>query len=124
MDIQELNGKSEESCELFRDVLTECALAEHALADEQYQHESKLEQLVGKPLFDVLDKELPNISKLRRSLAKYVLDKDSAKNRYNSVINMEFIPTAYINILRTYRQLNMDRRKKVLNWKWRMQILK
>ncbi|KAK9745666.1 BAR domain [Popillia japonica] len=83
-EIQELNGKSEESCELLRDVLTECACAEHALADEQYQHELKVELLVGKPLFEVLDKELPNISKLRRSLAKYVLDKDSAKNRYNS----------------------------------------
>ncbi|KRT81169.1 hypothetical protein AMK59_5773 [Oryctes borbonicus] len=84
LEIQELNGKSEESCELFRDVLTECATAEHALADEQYQHELKVEQYVGKPLFEVLDKELPNIAKLRRSLAKYVLDKDSAKNRYNS----------------------------------------
>ncbi|GJQ67958.1 RhoGAP92B [Trypoxylus dichotomus] len=84
LDIQELNGKSEESCELFRDVLTECASVEHALAEDQYRHELELERLVGKPLFDVLEKELPNIAKLRRSLTKYVLDKDSATNRYNS----------------------------------------
>lgn len=90
-DLQELNGKNEESCELFRDVLTECACAEYALADEQYQHELKVEQLVGRPLLDVFEKELPNVSKLRRSLAKYVLDKDSAKNRYNNVINFVLI---------------------------------
>ncbi|XP_022911194.1 rho GTPase-activating protein 92B-like [Onthophagus taurus] len=83
-DNPEGNGKPEEICELFREILTECAQAELQLAEEQFAHELKVENFVAKPLQELLDKELPNILRLRKSLTKHVLDKDSAKNRYNS----------------------------------------
>lgn len=43
-----------------------------------------MEELVYAPLQKAIDNELPNITKQKHNLKKYILDKDSASNRYNS----------------------------------------
>lgn len=58
--------------------------AEKELAKELADHEGKVEELVYAPLQRAIDNELPNITKQKHNLKKYILDKDSASNRYNS----------------------------------------
>lgn len=76
------NTDSDITCPLFQYVIRECGQAEQDLAREQAEHETKVEQLVSTPLQPFLETELPNILKLKRNLNKYMLDKDSIKNRY------------------------------------------
>lgn len=64
-------------------MIKECGQIEQELAREQAEHESKVEQLVSNPLQPIIENELPNIIKLKRNLNKYMLDKDSIKNRYH-----------------------------------------
>lgn len=64
-------------------MIRECGQIEQELAREQAEHESKVEQLVSNPLQPIIDNELPNVIKLKRNLNKYMLDKDSIKNRYH-----------------------------------------
>lgn len=63
--------------------MRECGLVEQDLAKEQAEHEVKVEQMVSLPMQSVLDNDIPNILKQKRHLNKYILDKDSANNRYN-----------------------------------------
>lgn len=64
-------------------MLRDCGIAEQDLAKEQAEHEIKVEQMVSSPLQVVLENDIPNILKQKRHLSKYILDKDSANNRYN-----------------------------------------
>lgn len=75
--------RPDDDCTLFQIVVRECGQAEQDLAKEQAEHEIKVEQMVSSPLQQVLDNDLPNILKQKRNLSKYILDKDSASNRYN-----------------------------------------
>lgn len=67
---------------LLKPVLTKCGKAEMDLARELADHENKVEQMVTIPVHNVLENDLPNILKHKRTLSKLVLDKDSANNRY------------------------------------------
>lgn len=82
--LQEQSHRSPDNeCKLLHNVLKECAQVELELAKEQADHEVKVEQMVSAPLQTVIDNDLPNIFKLKRNLNKYILDKDSASNRYH-----------------------------------------
>lgn len=70
-------------CRLLQSILRECAHVELELAKEQADHEVKVEQMVSAPLQTVIETDLPNILKHKRNLNKYILDKDSASNRYH-----------------------------------------
>ncbi|XP_025831991.1 rho GTPase-activating protein 17-like [Agrilus planipennis] len=75
---------TEYDCQLIQYILRECGQAEIDLAKEQAEHELKVEQLVSAPLQAVIDNDLPNIFKHKQNLKKYILDKDSASNRYHA----------------------------------------
>uniref|UniRef100_A0A1Y1LRU6 Rho-GAP domain-containing protein n=1 Tax=Photinus pyralis TaxID=7054 RepID=A0A1Y1LRU6_PHOPY len=79
------NGETE--CRLLQPIIKECAAAELELAREQADHELKVEQIVSTPLQKIIDNDLPNIIKHKRNLNKYILDRDSASNRYNASKN-------------------------------------
>ena len=76
---------NDDICKLFNDVIIECGNAEIALANEMAEHENKMESIVSKSFHEIIENDLPNISKLRKTLNKYTLDKDSARNRLQSV---------------------------------------
>ncbi|KAF5298980.1 hypothetical protein FQA39_LY11612 [Lamprigera yunnana] len=78
---------NESECRLLQPLLRECAAVELELAKEQADHELKVEQMVSAPLQGIIDTDLPNISKHKRNLNKYILDKDSASNRYHASKN-------------------------------------
>ncbi|KAK5642294.1 hypothetical protein RI129_008461 [Pyrocoelia pectoralis] len=79
------NGESD--CRLLQPIIRECAAVELELAKEQADHELKVEQIVSTPLQKIIDNDLPNIIKHKRNLNKYILDRDSASNRYNASKN-------------------------------------
>lgn len=68
---------------MLQDILKECGQVEIELAKELADHEVKVEQMVSVPLQGVVEGDLPNILKHKRNLNKYILDKDSASNRYH-----------------------------------------
>ncbi|KAG7270170.1 hypothetical protein CRUP_026171 [Coryphaenoides rupestris] len=59
-----------------------CGDAEGRLATELMQHEVALERDVLEPVNQLAEVEIPNMLKLRKQLAKHVLDYDSAKARW------------------------------------------
>ncbi|XP_028129947.2 rho GTPase-activating protein 92B isoform X2 [Diabrotica virgifera virgifera] len=71
-------------CPLLQMILSDCGKAEQQLAREYADHEMKVEDLVYKPLQNVLENDFPNILKHKHNLRKYCLDKDSASNRYQA----------------------------------------
>ncbi|XP_072394395.1 rho GTPase-activating protein 44-like isoform X2 [Diabrotica undecimpunctata] len=71
-------------CPLLQMILSDCGKAEQQLAREYADHEVKVEDLVFKPLQNVLENDFPNILKHKHNLRKYCLDKDSASNRYQA----------------------------------------
>lgn len=52
-----------------------------ALANEVVDHEARVEEKVVTLLHAVSEGEVPNIQKLKRNLAKLILDMDSARTR-------------------------------------------
>lgn len=84
-DQSQRNGDSEDK--LLQPILRECAVIEFELAKEQADHELKVEQMVSAPIQAIIDTDLPNIIKHKRNLNKYMLDKDSASNRYHASKN-------------------------------------
>ncbi|KAF2897952.1 hypothetical protein ILUMI_08227 [Ignelater luminosus] len=86
--LQEQSQRNVDSeCKLLQSILRECAHVELELAKEQADHEVKVEQMVSAPLQNVIENDLPNILKHKRNLNKYILDKDSASNRYHASKN-------------------------------------
>ncbi|XP_044268980.1 SH3 domain-binding protein 1-like isoform X2 [Tribolium madens] len=77
-DLQELPNV------LFCATLKKCAMAEQDLAREYADHEKQVEDLVSAPIQLLLDSDFHNILKQKRNLSKYILDKDSASNRYHA----------------------------------------
>ncbi|XP_019368316.1 PREDICTED: rho GTPase-activating protein 17 isoform X5 [Gavialis gangeticus] len=70
---------------LLGKMLDTCGEAENKLAIELSHHEVQIEKEILEPLFQLTEGEIPNIQKLRKQLAKLVLDWDSARARYNQV---------------------------------------
>ncbi|XP_048870779.1 rho GTPase-activating protein 17-like isoform X2 [Brienomyrus brachyistius] len=59
-----------------------CGDAEHRLASELMQYEMQIEKDVLDPLNQLAEVDIPNIMKLRKQLARLVLDYDSARARW------------------------------------------
>ena len=59
----------------------ECGKLQMALANEVVDHEARVEEKVVSLLHAVSEGEVPNILKLKRNLAKLILDMDSARTR-------------------------------------------
>ncbi|XP_014377054.1 rho GTPase-activating protein 17 isoform X7 [Alligator sinensis] len=70
---------------LLGKMLDTCGDAENKLAVELSHHEVQIEKEILEPLWQLTEAEIPNIQKLRKQLAKLVLDWDSARARYNQV---------------------------------------
>ncbi|XP_075421789.1 rho GTPase-activating protein 17 isoform X2 [Ascaphus truei] len=68
---------------LLGKTLYSCGDAEQRLAQELSQHEVQIEKDILEPLIQLAESEIPNIQKLRKQLAKLVLDWDSARARWN-----------------------------------------
>lgn len=71
-------------CKLFQDIIREAGNIEQQLAKEYAEHEIKVEDLISIPIQKLIDTEFPSISKYKRSLSKYSLDKDSTNSRYQA----------------------------------------
>lgn len=67
---------------LSRNVVVDCGRLQMALANEVVEHEARVEEKVVTLLHTVSEGEVPNIQKLKRNLAKLILDMDSARTRY------------------------------------------
>ncbi|XP_064478280.1 rho GTPase-activating protein 44-like isoform X2 [Ornithodoros turicata] len=66
--------------------LSECANLQGKLGQELLNYEKETDRQILQPITQLLENELPNISKLRRQLSKLTLDMDSAKNRYQQAL--------------------------------------
>lgn len=69
--------------DLFNNIIRKCGSVQQDLAKEYADHEKQIEDLVSAPIHALLEGEFHNILKQKRNLSKYILDKDSASNRYN-----------------------------------------
>lgn len=69
---------------LLYQVLRESSVIEGQLANDKFEYEKQLEEHVSFPINQILEKELPAISKQRKQLKVHILDKDSATSRYQS----------------------------------------
>lgn len=76
---------------MFQTILRDCGTIEQNLAKEYADHEKQVEELVSAPIQTLLDNDFPNILKQKRNLSKYILDKDSASNRYHVSFNFDLI---------------------------------
>lgn len=65
-------------------ILGECADVQLHLAKELVNYEVQVEKTVLSPIFQVLENEIPNITKLRKQLAKLTLDMDATRTRYQT----------------------------------------
>ncbi|XP_063925486.1 rho GTPase-activating protein 44 isoform X2 [Zophobas morio] len=70
--------------ELFSPIIGKCGFVQLDLAKVYAEYEKQVEELVSAPIHSLLDGEFRNILKQKRNLSKYILDKDSASNRYNA----------------------------------------
>lgn len=77
-----LQDETEKS--LLLHVLKEFGNIELCISEDQAICEGNVENHVMAPVNTILEKDLPNIMKLKKSLSKYILDKDSATNRWQS----------------------------------------
>ncbi|KAL0278553.1 UNVERIFIED_CONTAM: hypothetical protein PYX00_000346 [Menopon gallinae] len=68
---------------LMRIILNKCGQAEKTLAEENAEHDHRVEQHVVIPLQNVLENEIPLIVKHKRNVTKVCLDMDSARARYH-----------------------------------------
>lgn len=66
--------------------LGECANLQGRLGQELLNYEKETDRQILQPITQLLENDLPNISKLRRQLSKLTLDMDSAKNRYQQAL--------------------------------------
>jgi hypothetical protein len=76
--LQDLSG------DLFCTILKKCGNAQQELAKQYADQEKQVEDFVSTPLQTLLDTDFHNILKQKRNLSKYILDKDSASNRYHA----------------------------------------
>ncbi|XP_014206008.1 rho GTPase-activating protein 17 isoform X2 [Copidosoma floridanum] len=65
--------------------LKSCGKAQMALATEIVEHKSKVDQYVITPLQQILDTDIPSISKHKKSLNNSILDMDILKGRYQKL---------------------------------------
>ncbi|KAH9379398.1 hypothetical protein HPB48_012266 [Haemaphysalis longicornis] len=70
----------------YRQVLADCANLQMRLGQELLGYERETDRQVLQPTNQLLETDLPNISKLRRQLSKLTLDMDAAKNRYQTAL--------------------------------------
>lgn len=68
-----------------------CGDVQGKLAEEHVRLENKIEQDVIVSMNQIIDADIPNILKLKKSLNKHVLDKDSINNRYHVNIFMSIL---------------------------------
>lgn len=71
---------------LLGQVLADCANLQMRLGQELLGYERETDRQVLQPTNQLLETDLPNISKLRRQLSKLTLDMDAAKNRYQTAL--------------------------------------
>ncbi|KAL1474522.1 hypothetical protein MTO96_037906, partial [Rhipicephalus appendiculatus] len=71
---------------LLGQVLLDCAGLQQRLGQELLNYERETDRQVLQPTNQLLETDLPNISKLRRQLSKLTLDMDAAKNRYQTAL--------------------------------------
>lgn len=71
--------------DLLGPVLMKCGKTQVELAHEMIDHEIKIEKMVLSPVQAMVEVEIPNIHKQKRTLSKLNLDKDSAHNRYQVI---------------------------------------
>ncbi|XP_075558631.1 uncharacterized protein LOC142590420 [Dermacentor variabilis] len=71
---------------LLGQVLSDCAGLQQRLGQELLNYERETDRQVLQPTNQLLETDLPNISKLRRQLSKLTLDMDAAKNRYQTAL--------------------------------------
>ena len=76
--------------ELFSPIIGKCGFVQLDLAKVYAEYEKQVEELVSAPIHSLLDGEFRNILKQKRNLSKYILDKDSASNRYNVSLRGRF----------------------------------
>ncbi|XP_049764071.1 rho GTPase-activating protein 44-like isoform X1 [Schistocerca cancellata] len=74
-----------DSC-LLGNILQRCGEVEQDLANLLVSYEVGVEKAVIEPLQNVIDVDIPNISKHKRNLAKLTLDMDAAKTRYQNSV--------------------------------------
>ncbi|XP_067118575.1 rho GTPase-activating protein 44-like isoform X2 [Centruroides vittatus] len=65
-------------------ILGDCADVQVLLAKELVNYEVSVEKNILSPIFQVLENEIPNITKLRKQLAKLTLDMDATRTRYQT----------------------------------------
>ncbi|KAF0308975.1 Rho GTPase-activating protein 44 [Amphibalanus amphitrite] len=67
-------------------IMSECGEAQLRLAGERLDYERALEQTVleNSVLQQLLDTDIPNVTKLRKTLAKLTLDMDASRSRYQN----------------------------------------
>ncbi|KAK3089695.1 hypothetical protein FSP39_005689 [Pinctada imbricata] len=63
-----------------------CGECEYAIARHLLQYEYDIEKSVLQPLQEILDSEIPVISKAKKQLTKLTLDMDSARSRWNEAV--------------------------------------
>ena len=73
-------------------IMAECGDAQSRLAGERLDYERALEQTVleNSVLQQLLDNDIPNVTKLRKTLAKLTLDMDASRSRWASRDPTEF----------------------------------
>lgn len=88
---QFLLGCSMEDCgnmlgkdSMLAETLLQCGKSNIASARNVLQYEVEVEKLVLEKFLDILENDIPNITKLRKNLSKLTLDYDSAKTRYQA----------------------------------------
>lgn len=79
-------GDRNEDDGLLVNVVVESGKLQIALANEVVDHEARVEEKVVTSLHAVSEGEVPNIQKLKRNLAKLILDMDSARTRYQTAV--------------------------------------
>ncbi|XP_037094190.1 rho GTPase-activating protein 44-like [Pollicipes pollicipes] len=67
-------------------IMNECGEAQTKLAQERLSYEQELEMTVldNSVLQQLLDTDIPNVTKLRKTLSKLTLDMDATRSRYQS----------------------------------------
>lgn len=76
---------------LMKIILSKCGDVEKSLAEENAEHDHRVEQHVVTPLQNVLDNEIPSIVKHKRIVTKVCLDMDSAKTRHVEPLRLRFL---------------------------------
>uniref|UniRef100_T1IH04 Rho-GAP domain-containing protein n=1 Tax=Strigamia maritima TaxID=126957 RepID=T1IH04_STRMM len=83
-------------------VLHMCGTVEKQLSNELLDYEVEMERLVINKQLEILDNDVPSISKQKKHLAKLVLDMDSARTRYQTAArhSLQAAGTAKVDVIK------------------------